>query len=376
MQSAHRDDFFQTTTSLEESHRRAEKSGNKNGNPIKLPGKLLAIASDPFKNDSVFVAESSGVLRAVALEGNTQTGEITATYRGPTAPLTSLCFSADGMTVFAGCWDKNIWSWDVKTHKPGRKYVGHTDFVKTVFCPWVADCNLLISGGADAEVIVWDVINGTRLHVLKEHSRGVQDLAMDPVVAEDNSSIVIFSAGSDRKILHFRIPLNVGNLSVSEPILEHETSVYRLFFDEDGDLWTASADKTAKCLTRESGWKSEISLEHPDFVRDVVVHEAGGWVITACRDEEVRIWNRATGKLHHTYSGHFEEVTGLLLFGSKVVSVSIDGTIRQWSLHPEDLRRAKLEASGTALQNEETPPQQGLLTEEEERELDELLNEN
>jgi hypothetical protein len=69
--------------------------------------------------------------------------------------------------------------------------------------------------------------------------------------------------------------------------------VYRLFFDEDGDLWTASADKFAKCLTRDSGWKPNLALEHPDFVRDVVVYDQGGWVVTACRDEEIRVWNKA-----------------------------------------------------------------------------------
>nr|KMM67948.1 hypothetical protein CPAG_04281 [Coccidioides posadasii RMSCC 3488] len=370
MQSAHRDDFFQTTASLEESRRKAEKAGNKNGNPIQLPGKILAIAPDPFNLNSIFIAESSGVLRTIALE----TGETTAVYRGPTAPLTSLSFSPDGKTVFSGCWDKSIWSWDVKTRKPGRRYLGHTDFVKTVLYPRVSGFNILISGGADAEVIIWDVSKGTRLHVLKDHSRGVQDLILDPVATEASGVITVFSAGSDRTILPFSIPSSPGSLAVSEPILEHETSVYRLFFDEDGDLWTASADKTVKCLTRESGWKSDLILEHPDFVRYVVVHEAGGWVITACRDEDVRIWNRATGELHHTYHGHFEEVTGLLLLGSKVVSVSIDGTIRQWSLRPEDLHQAKLEARGVP-KDEETAQGGGMLTEEEERELDELLNE-
>jgi hypothetical protein len=58
-------------------------------------------------------------------------------------------------------------------------------------------------------------------------------------------------------------------------------------------MWTASADKTAKCLVRADGWKANLSLDHPDFVRDILVDEAGGWVVTACRDEEVRVWNRS-----------------------------------------------------------------------------------
>jgi hypothetical protein len=36
--------------------------------------------------------------------------------------------------IFAGCWDKDIWSWDRSTKALGSKYKGHSDFVKTVLC--------------------------------------------------------------------------------------------------------------------------------------------------------------------------------------------------------------------------------------------------
>ncbi|KAL1955783.1 hypothetical protein VTO42DRAFT_8103 [Malbranchea cinnamomea] len=370
MNSSNRDDFFQTTASLEESDRKLQKSKNKHGNPIKLSSKILAVAADPRNNGCIYVAESAGVVRKVALE----TGETSAIYKGPTAPLTSLCFSPDGSVLYSGCWDKTIWSWDVATRKLKRKYEGHTDFVKTVITVMIKNQELLVSGGADAEIIVWDASTAERLYVAKGHPRAVQDLAIDPIIAEGEAFLSIFSAGSDRTIRKFRLPPESATPALSDPILEHETSVYKLFFDEDGDLWTASADRTAKCLSRDSEWKANLTLEHPDFVRDVVVHERGGWVVTACRDEEVRVWNRATGELYHTFTGHFEEVTGLLLLGSKVVSVSIDATIRQWSLDPQDLQRAKAEAENPNLV--EDKPQQPILSAEEEALLDELMRDD
>lgn len=36
--------------------------------------------------------------------------------------------------MFAGCWDKDIWSWDKESKLPGRRYKGHSDFVKTILC--------------------------------------------------------------------------------------------------------------------------------------------------------------------------------------------------------------------------------------------------
>jgi WD40 repeat protein len=212
--------------------------------------------------------------------------------------LTSVALNPDGNVLYAGCWDTSIWSWDVHTRKQKGRFEGHVDFVKTVVCVSTENHKFLISGGADAQIIIWDASSGTKLHVLKGHSRGIQDLGIDPILAEDNTELTVFSAASDRSIRHFRLPqTSSSSVALSEPILEHETSVYRLFFDDDGDLWTASADKTAKCLSREAGWKANLALDHPDFVRDVVVHERGGWVVTACRDEEVRVWSRAVSSI-------------------------------------------------------------------------------
>lgn len=53
---------------MEETNRKAAKSKNQNGKPIKLQSKILAVAADPHSAESIYVAESSGVLRRVVLE--------------------------------------------------------------------------------------------------------------------------------------------------------------------------------------------------------------------------------------------------------------------------------------------------------------------
>jgi WD40 repeat protein len=208
------------------------------------------------------------------------------------APVTSICLSPDGKILFAGCWDKSVWSWDVASGQPQQKYEGHNDFVKSVVSARLNGEDLLISGGADAQILVFKIASGERIETFKDHARGIQDLVFDPEL--DESQAVLFSAGSDREIRQFKI---FGGGEPADPLLPHETSVYKMFFDNDGDLWTASADKTAKCLVRADGWKANLTLEHPDFVRDIVVYENGGWVITACRDEELRVWNRSVSFL-------------------------------------------------------------------------------
>ncbi|KAL2865362.1 WD40 repeat domain-containing protein [Aspergillus lucknowensis] len=370
--SSHRDDFFQTTSALDEQRRKDAKSKNTNGSPIRLQSKILAIQADPLNEGSVYVAQSGGTVRKIILE----TGETAAIFKGPTAPVTSLCFSPDSQLLFAGCWDKTIWSWDVQSKQPKLRYEGHTDFVRSVVSTRLKGQDLLVTGGADAQILVFDMATGQRLHVLKGHTKGIQDLSIDPTTTDpDNSEQIVFSAGSDREIRHFGISKGSQDLTGTEALLAHDTNIYKLFFDQDGDLWTASADKTAKCLVRDDSWKPNLTLSHPDFVRDVVVDERGGWVITACRDEEIRVWNRSTGQLYHTFSGHYEEVTGLALVGSILASISIDATVRQWSLKAEDLQNAVARATKPPADEQPGKPE-SMLTEEEERELAELLEED
>jgi WD40 repeat protein len=313
---------------------------------------------------------------------------VTSTYSGPLAPLTSVAVSggsapSESHTIFAGCWDKSIWSWDTASRRPGHRFQGHADFVKAVLVFSHQGKELLVSGSADATIIVWDVASGARLHTLKGHSRGILALALDPMESPSGSQVV-FSAGTDREIRRWV----VGIASASEikddgapaPIIAHETGVDAIRFDADGDLWTASADRSAKCLSRGRSWAQDTSFEHPDYVRDVVVDEAGGWVITACRDEEVRVWDKGSGKLHHVFSGHYEEVTSLVLLGGqRVVSTSIDGTVRTWSLKAQDLVRAMQEAEDERLgkvKDDEAEKKEGLLTADEEAELAALMEDS
>lgn len=59
--------FFQSDASEAIRARRAAKSGNTFGNPIKLQSKILAVVADPASSASVYVAESAGCIRRVNL---------------------------------------------------------------------------------------------------------------------------------------------------------------------------------------------------------------------------------------------------------------------------------------------------------------------
>ncbi|KAI1139487.1 WD40 repeat-like protein [Hypoxylon sp. FL0543] len=385
------DHFFQTDAEQAKRERRAAKAGNKNGNPIALKSKLLAAIPDPTSPSSVLVAESAGSVRRV----NVDTGDTKQVYRGPSAPVTCVAVGGPGNQIlFAGSWDKDIWSWDLASKTPGRKYSGHTDFVKAVFTTKLSGKDILISGGADKKIMVWDIETGSRLYVLQDQTvsmMAIQDLAIDPIQSRPDE-VTLVSASSDPHIRRWHIRLDgfeqIKETSPDEPgatrhsILEHDTTVYKVVFDKEGeevDLWTSSGDGTAKCLARLKGFAADDSIQHGDHVRAVAVTDQ--WVITAGRDEDVKVWNRTSGKLYCILEGHYDEVTDLIVLdgGKRVVSVSIDGTVRTWPLDQTELDKINKEKEDKAKGvEEETPaePAKGLMTAEEEAELAALMEDD
>ncbi|KAI1765837.1 WD40 repeat-like protein [Hypoxylon sp. FL1150] len=385
------DQFFQTDAEQAKRERREAKAGNKNGSPVALKSKLLAAVPDPTSPTSVLVAESAGSVRRV----NVDTGDTKQVFRGPSAPVTCVAVGGSGnSTLFAGSWDKDIWSWDLSSKVLSRKYSGHSDFVKAVVTTKLSGKDILISGGADKKIMVWDIETGSRLHVLQDQAvsmMAVQDLVVDPVQSGPDETILV-SASSDPHIRRWRIRLDgfeqLKETSPDEPsaarhaILEHDTTVYKVVFDsesEEVDLWTSSGDGTAKCLSRIKGFATDDSFQHGDHVRAVAVTEQ--WIVTAGRDEDVKVWDRSSGKLYCVLDGHYDEITDLVVLdgGGRVVSVSIDGTVRTWPLDQAELDKVNKEKEDRAKGVEkETPTEQskGLMTAEEEAELAALMGDD
>ncbi|KAL2149402.1 hypothetical protein VTH82DRAFT_8053 [Thermothelomyces myriococcoides] len=379
MQSANPEHFFETDAAQEKRQRQAAKASNKYGKPIALKSKILAAVPDPRSPGSaILVAESAGAVRLINLN---DPENLKTAYRGPAAPVCCVAVGGPGSgTLFAGSWDKNIWSWDLNSKAPGRKYVGHTDFVKALTCATVGGKDLLISGGADKKIMVWDIATGARLHTLQDSEVNIEEISL-------------ISASSDPHIRRWKIRLD-GWEQVAEPspdapgtdrrtILEHETTVYKLVLDQDSDdadLWTSSGDGTAKCLSRVKNFACEDTFRHGDHVRAVAVTDQ--WVVTAGRDEDVKFWDRSSGNLYCSLVGHYDEVTDLVVLkdtsGStqRICSVSIDGTVRTWPVDKAAVDAAVKEQEKPTEEGKNKVAGEGLLSPEEEAELAALMDDD
>ncbi|KAJ6262183.1 hypothetical protein Dda_2988 [Drechslerella dactyloides] len=387
--------FFQSNQALDKASRRARKKvelGDR-GRPIKVPTKILAILPDPRSSAHVFIAEAGNTARRVNVQDPTEPYKI---YRGHTAPVTALALNSDASILYTGSWDKTLLAFSTASRGVLSTFVGHGDFIKSlVFTDIIPGKPLLISCSSDATVIIWDPATGDKLHRLTSHPLAVQTVVVDPAESTPDA-LVFYSAGSGREIKKWVITVNmIGVTDVHEvaEIRQHETGVIRLRFlgapGEEPDLWSTSADKTVKRLERSTlaglstngPPEADTVLEHTDFVNDVAIDSSGKWILTASSDEDIRIWDAATGELYHRLLGHHDVVVSLAVIGTDLISVALDTTVRKWSLKPEDIEAVieldrRLAAGETDEEDKKAEKSKTALTAEEEQELADLMAED
>jgi WD40 repeat protein len=219
-------------------------------------------------------------------------------------------------------------------------------------------------------IACWDIESGKLLGTLSGHTRAVEDMVITP------DGKIMYSCSSDMTIRKWDLDL----LQPVDILRGHLTTVFKLvlLFDDDS-LWSVSADKTAirwylpVLIYLKQTSEIDTKLEHPDFVKSITVLNSG-FVITGCRDEKIRVWDPSvilnlnqTDRCVAEINAHFGEVSSLQSCGVTFWSGSLDCTIRSWNILSV-LNDFKIE-------KKEEQQIESLMTEEEEKELAELMDE-
>ncbi len=234
------------------------------------------------------------------------------------------------------------------------------------------DVPVLFSGSSDKTIRAWNALTGECLRKLEGHRRGIESIqCQSPFHSDDTlENVIIFSSSSDGTIRKWDV-VSGNCLMVFEG---HLTNVYQIWLQDDSELFSCSADNTAKLwdVVSEGGKKCVKTFEHPDLVRCCAVYE-NRYLITGCRDEKVRVWDKVEGNVVYGIDAHLDEVSSLLVnpLTGDLFTGSFDGTVRKWSL--------KELLSQTQPKPKSEPKQEKQLdgmTADEERELEQLLNED
>jgi len=176
------------------------------------------------------------------------------------------------------------------------KYVlqGHRGNINVVkFHP---SFGVIVSGGEDCQLKIWDWESGTFEKSLKGHTLSIQDIAFDP------SGKVLASCSLDLTIKLWNFADYSNETRPVKTLHGHDHSVSGLQFTADGNfLISCSRDKTLKIWDVKTGYCVKTITGASEWIKRVVVDVSGTLLASGGHDNLIKIWkiqNVSSGALN------------------------------------------------------------------------------
>ncbi|KDN39439.1 hypothetical protein RSAG8_08845, partial [Rhizoctonia solani AG-8 WAC10335] len=228
----------------------------------------------------------------------------------------------NGAIVVSGGCDRDVRVWDLTTGNCLHVLKGHTS---TIRCLKVLDARpIAVSGSRDTTVRVWDIARGRQVHVLQGHTDSVRclEVAGNLVVSGSyDATCRLWDADSGECLRVFR---------------GHYHEVYSVAFD--GELLaTGSLDSHVRIWSASTGDCIALFQGHTSLVGQIQL--LGNTIVTGGSDGRVIVYDTATLETVHRISAHDNSVTCLQFDERYVVSGGSDGYVKMYDMKTGQLVR-------------------------------------
>ncbi len=261
-------------------------------------------------NQSLAVGKSDGTIDIY----DQKTRRLKFILKSHDRSVTSLSFSVYGL--ISGSEDRSIRLWDIDTGQLLRTFSGHTRNVTAVAS--CQDGSGFISGSWDKTIKLWDLNSGQMRCSLLGHRSQVNCLAV--------ASEWLATGDSDRLIYIWRLS---SPPQLWRTLKGHTRSISALTFSADGQfLSSGSADNSIKVWDRASGEMLHTFSGHSWPV--VALTFTRGYLLSGSWDKTLKLWDVEKHQLRSTFRGHQDAVTSLTVKDNLILSGGTDGIVNYW----------------------------------------------
>lgn len=256
-------------------------------------------------SDKRFLA-AAGYLQVRLYDIRTTNPNPVTSFEGHTSNVTSIAFQSDNKWMVSSSEDGTVKVWDVRTPSVQRNYKHKCPVNEVVIHPNQGE---LISCGQDGTVRVWDLGENRCTHELvPEDDVPVQSVS----VASDGSMLV---AGNNKGNCYvWKLATQRGSPQPLTKFLAHAKYITKVLLSSDvKHLATCSADHTARVWSVDDGtaddgaeqFPIETTLHgHQRWVWDCTFSADSAYLVTACSDHFIRLWDLSNSETVRQYQGH------------------------------------------------------------------------
>jgi WD40 repeat protein len=188
-----------------------------------------------------------------------------------------------------------------------------------------SDGSMLVSGGTDRVVRLWNVATGKQSGELAGHRGAVYTVAFNPAGTE------VASGSADRTVQLWNVRTQKGVQTIAQP-----DAVFGLAFSPNGRmLASGGADATVRLWQLKKGRfvPALVLTGDTGLVRSVAFSPDGRTLASASSDRTIRVWDVASGsEIGEPLTGDTASVESVVFSrdGQFLVSGSDDGAVRLW----------------------------------------------
>ncbi|KAL7415584.1 hypothetical protein BDY24DRAFT_413175 [Mrakia frigida] len=235
-------------------------------------------------------------------------------------PQSDVCGAAkgwgqEGAVIVSGGCDRDVRVWDAETGVCKHILRGHTS---TIRCLKVLDGRpVAVSGSRDSTLRVWDIEKGVLLHLLSGHQHSVRciEVAGNKVVSGSyDCTCRLWDLDTGECLQVFR---------------GHYHQIYAVAFDGER-VATGSLDSTVRVWSAQTGECLALLQGHTSLVGQLQL--TNDILVTGGSDGRVIIFSLSTFECLHRLCAHDNSVTCLQFDDRFIVSGGNDGRVKLWDL--------------------------------------------
>jgi len=195
--------------------------------------------------------------------------------------VSDVAISSDGQFALSGSWDSTLRLWELSTGNTTRRFVGHTKDVMSV--AFSADHRQIVSGSRDRRVNLWNTLGQCKYSLEeKGHSDWVSCVRFSP----NANTPVVVSGGWDKSVKVW----NLNQCKIRYDLLGHTGYVNTVTVSPDGSLCASGGKDGAAMLWDLNEGRHLSTLEAGDVINALCFSPTRYWLCAATAGT-IKIWD-------------------------------------------------------------------------------------